>query len=253
MSDEQDPDAIPLTDPGEYLPRVKQVRWDHYYMQIALTVRQRANCLGAKIGAVLVIENRVVSTGFNGTPAGFPNCTQGGCVRCRDRYYGEIGRLDLVTDTTLVGGPKQLDLCICVHAEANAMLTAAKLGHRTTGSTLYATHRPCFSCLKEAVQAGVGRIVYLYDYEPSKSLSLIRQYEELAEFLRDNEQRRFERLAAQSSLLDAAKPAIKEPVLDDLILAAEPADKDQGPIDFQIPGETDLATTPAEPSEITED
>src|SRR4051812_37293283 len=69
---------FPPVDLGEFLPRVKQVRWDHYYMEIALTVRKRANCLGAKIGAVLVVDNRIVSTGFNGTPAHFPNCMKGG-------------------------------------------------------------------------------------------------------------------------------------------------------------------------------
>lgn len=164
---------------------------------------------------MLVVENRIVSTGFNGTPAGFPNCMAGGCLRCRDRYYGEIGRLDLASDPELANGAsKQLDLCICVHAEANAMLTAARLGHRITHSTLYATHKPCFMCLKEAVQAGVWRVVFLKDYQPTESKSLLAQYDELAEFLRGNEQRRFERLAAQSGLLEAANADVVEPNLD---------------------------------------
>jgi dCMP deaminase len=220
---------LPPIDTGGYLPRVKQVRWDHYYMEIALTVRKRANCLGAKIGAVLVVENRIVSTGFNGTPAGFPNCNDGGCVRCRDRYYGEIGHPEWASDPEIAqGATKQLDLCICVHAEANAMLTAARLGHRTTGSTLYATHKPCFMCLKEAVQAGVGRVVYLKDYRPTEIKSLLAQYEELAEFLRGNEQRCFEQLAAQSKLLvDAANAEPVEPNLDDWIAGNRPNDDDE--------------------------
>jgi dCMP deaminase len=233
--------------PGDYLPRVKQVRWDHYYMEIALAVRKRANCLGAKVGAVLVVENRIVSTGFNGTPAGFPNCVDGGCLRCRDRFYGEIGRPSLASEPELAEtSSKQLDLCICVHAEANTMLTAARLGHSITGSTLYATHKPCFTCLKEAVQAGIGRIVYLKDYVPTNSESLLTQYEELAEFLRENEQRCFERLAAQSKLLEPASAPVIEPDLDKWIEEDLPReDIKQSDARFEIPprGTGAVATT----------
>lgn len=56
---------------------------DEYYMGIAMAVRKRADCLGRKVGAVLVKENRVISTGYNGTPDGVENCTNGGCVRCK--------------------------------------------------------------------------------------------------------------------------------------------------------------------------
>jgi dCMP deaminase len=234
---------LPPIDFGDYLPRVKQVRWDHYYMEITLAVQKRANCLGAQIGAVLVVENRVVSTGFNGTPAGFPNCMDGGCVRCRDRYYGEIGRPDLASDPSLADGTiKQLDLCICVHAEANAMLAAARLGHRITDSTLYATHKPCFMCLKEAVQAGVGRIVYLKDYRSTESKSLLDQYEQLAEFLRGNEQRRFEQLAAQSNLFEAAGAEVVEPNLDKWIKKDQP-DNDAITGAVAIPIPPDATTT----------
>jgi dCMP deaminase len=231
------PGALPPIDLGSYLPRVKQVRWDHYYTEIALAVRNRANCLGAQVGAVLVVANRIVSTGFNGTPSGFPNCMDGGCVRCRDRYYGEIGRLDLVSDRELAKThAKQLDLCICVHAEANAMLTAARLGHSITGSTLYVTHKPCFMCLKDAVQAGVGRIVYLKDYKPTDSKSLLMQYDELAEFLRNNEQRRFERLAVQSELLKKVNAEVVEPNLDEWIKEGKPRDDEPlGQVNIPIP------------------
>jgi dCMP deaminase len=237
---------IATTDPGDYLPRVKQVRWDHYYMEIALAVRKRANCLGARIGAVLVVDNRVVSTGFNGTPAGFPNCLKGGCVRCLDRYYGEIGHPEWASDAALAeAATKQLDLCICVHAEANAMLTAARLGHRIEGSTLYATHKPCFMCLKEGVQAGVGRIVYLKNYKPTDSPSLLRQYEELAEFLRENDQRNFEQLHAQAGLLEAASTEIMEPNLDDWLTSDGPSDE---PIVVDLPLPEVTITTVAKTS-----
>src|ERR1700761_4585940 len=99
----------PLADPGKTLPRVSQIQWDHYYMQVAETIRTRGNCLGTKVGAVLVLNNRIISTGFNGTPAGFTNCEDGGCVRCRDRYLGEIGRGHEASDPELAEGKsKQL-------------------------------------------------------------------------------------------------------------------------------------------------
>jgi dCMP deaminase len=229
---------FPPVDLGEFLPRVKQVRWDHYYMEIALTVRKRANCLGAKIGAVLVVDNRIVSTGFNGTPAHFPNCMKGGCVRCRDRYYGEIGHPEWASDKTLARGKlKQLDVCICVHAEANAMITAARLGHRIAGSTLYATHKPCFSCLKEA--AGIERVVYLKDYQPTDSKSLLQQYEELAEFLRGNDARNFEPLAEQGPLMRKIKAPIKPPNLDRTIKNKGPHDDLKlGYVELPIPPKT---------------
>ena len=214
--------AVPRVDPARFLPRVKQVQWDHYYMQVALTVRTRANCFGAKVGAVLVLDNRIVSTGFNGTPAGFDNCLDGGCVRCRERELADRGQSDEITEPELAKGPKQLDLCICVHAEANALISAARFGNRTEGATLYATHKPCFSCVKEAYQAGVERVVWLYDWDPSNSPSLLRQYVQLSEHLGRNNPRNFEQLCAQQHLVEGTATELRKPVLDDEIMSKEP-------------------------------
>ena len=115
---------------------------DDYYMGIALAVRRRANCLGNRVGAILVRNDHVVATGYNGTPAGMPNCDEGGCERCgnRDKYPSGQG----------------YDLCICVHAEQNALLMAARFGIAVEGATLYTTMEPCFGCAKEALQAKVA-------------------------------------------------------------------------------------------------
>jgi dCMP deaminase len=205
----------PLANPRATLPRVRQVEWDHYYVEIALTVKTRANCTGSDIGAVLVRDNRIVSTGFNGTPQGFTNCLDGGCVRCRDRELRKKGRIDEMSYPGLDSEHKHFDLCICVHAEANALLSAARAGMRTDGSTLYVTHKPCFSCLKEALQAGVGRIVYLEDWVHSDDPSLLQLYELLAEHLRANSGRNFEQLHRQRDLVTGTQ--IREPNLDDLL------------------------------------
>jgi dCMP deaminase len=190
-------------------------------MEVALTIRKRANCHGANVGAVLVRDNRIISTGFNGTPQGFPNCLDGGCVRCRDRELRDAGRVAEVSDPLFLDEGKHLDLCICVHAEANAIVSAARAGTRVDGATLYATHKPCFTCLKEAIQAGVGRVVYLQDYTPADSASLRQQYELLAEHLRANDARNFEQLERQSSLVDGTAAAVRDPVLDDKIKQAQ--------------------------------
>jgi dCMP deaminase len=124
--------------------------WPAYFMSIALAARARADCTGNRVGAILVKDKFIIATGYNGTPAGAPNCSEGGCERCAhpERYPSGQG----------------YDLCICVHAEANALLMAARVGIATHGSTLYSTMRPCFGCSKELLQAGVQRVVYLHDW-----------------------------------------------------------------------------------------
>lgn len=211
------PASVPASKPALYLERIRQVQWDHYYMQVALTVKTRANCWGALVGAVLVLDNRIVSTGFNGTPAGFANCRDGGCERCRQRELYSRGELDHVTEPDLAHGPKQLDLCLCVHAEANALLSAAKFGNRTEGAWLYTTSQPCFACLKEAYQAGVKRIVYLEPWLPTESELLRAQYRELAEHLSDNNPRHFEQLERQADAVIGGNAELRAPVLDDVI------------------------------------
>lgn len=119
-------------------------------MGIALAVRSRANCLGSRVGAIVVLDRRIVSTGYNGTPENMPNCLDGGCTRCADRERYESGTA--------------YDLCICVHAEQNALLAAARFGIAVQGGTVYSTTQPCFGCLKEMLQAGIVGVYYLHEW-----------------------------------------------------------------------------------------
>src|SRR5690349_11216537 len=84
---------------------------EQYFMLLAVATRERANCLRRHVGAILVADQRIIATGYNGTPTGFPNCDEGGCQRCAhpERYAEGRG----------------YDICICVHAEQNAVLQAA--------------------------------------------------------------------------------------------------------------------------------
>ena len=124
--------------------------FEEYFMRIAMTVRLRANCVGNRIGAIAVINNRVISTGYNGTPQNMPNCLDGGCHRCshREQYPASTG----------------YDLCICVHAEQNVLISAARFGIALDGSTVYTTMRPCFGCTKEMLQANIAGVFYIHDW-----------------------------------------------------------------------------------------
>ena len=178
--------------------RAKQVDRDHFYMGLARAVREGADCLGSHVGAVLVVGNRAISTGFNGTPEGFPNCSDGGCVRCRDSACYRDGLTHEAIDPEHVPG-RGLDRCICVHAEQNAIITAARFGIRVDGATLYTTLSPCFGCLKEAVQAGIVRVVYDDEYQTPMSEPVRRQYDALARHLAGGDPTAFERLAPVTS------------------------------------------------------
>lgn len=130
---------------------------DEYFMQIAMAVRRRANCLGNRVGAIAVLDKRIVATGYNGTPSGMKNCLEGGCPRCADRAKYPAGT--------------SYDLCLCVHAEQNVLLAAARFGIPLEGALVYTTMRPCFGCAKEMLQVKVRGVVYLHEWNyPDKAM-----------------------------------------------------------------------------------
>jgi dCMP deaminase len=114
--------------------------WDDYFIKIALTVAERSTCDRANVGAVLVRERRILTTGFNGSPSGLAHCETDGHL--------------------LVDGH-----CVrTIHAETNAIIQAALHGVSTRDATCYVTHFPCIICTKTLINAGISRIVYLNDY-----------------------------------------------------------------------------------------
>lgn len=124
--------------------------WDYYFMRIAHDVSTRSNCCRRHVGAVIVKDSHIVSTGYNGTPTGTRNCFDGGCPRCSS------------THTT----GEHLDECLCVHAEQNAICQAARLGNAIDGATIYVTCSPCLTCLKLLINSGIRHIVYGEIYRP---------------------------------------------------------------------------------------
>lgn len=118
--------------------------WDEYFLAIAQAVAARGDCTRAQVGALIVgPDHRIVETGYNGSPPGMPGClTDKACPRGRG-------------ETPVTG---DYDLCIAVHAEANALLLA---GVKARGATLYCTRRPCAGCSKLIAAAGIARVVTL--------------------------------------------------------------------------------------------
>jgi len=133
--------------------------WDDYYMGIARAVALRSNCVRRRVGALIVVEKAIIATGYNGAPLGVRNCSEGGCPRC-------------LSDAPPGAG---YDACVCVHAEQNAIVLAARHGNATNLGTLYTTLRPCFGCAKESIQAGLREIVYAEAYAYSDDLEQVFQ------------------------------------------------------------------------------
>lgn len=137
--------------------------WDEYFMLLVHVIEKRADCLRRKVGAVIVKDFRIIATGYNGTPHGIKNCSEGGCDRCTKRNKGKINWYEYE------------ESCICIHAEQNAIIQAAYLGTSTKGGTLYSTSNPCSSCSKMLINAGITRIVCKKDHHDLKGLQLLKK------------------------------------------------------------------------------
>lgn len=123
---------------------------EQYKMSLAVEVASRSNCLRSHVGAIVLLDDRIRSAGYNGTVEGYPDCFDGGCPRCRDER---------------IRRGEELDRCVCVHAEENTLVSAARYGISVEGAECYVTHEPCLSCTKLLIQAHMGTIVYLKSYE----------------------------------------------------------------------------------------
>lgn len=122
--------------------------WDEYFMRITQEVAQRSTCLRRQVGAILVKDKHILTTGYNGAPTGLPHCEEVGCLRER------LG----------IPSGERAELCRGLHAEQNAIIQAAVHGVQIRGSTLYSTTQPCILCAKMLINAGVVRIVYQGPY-----------------------------------------------------------------------------------------
>ncbi|MDH3213821.1 MAG: deaminase [Myxococcales bacterium] len=134
--------------------------WDEYFIAIAQKVASRSNCVKRKVGAVIAIDRRIVSTGYNGTPRGTRNCNEGGCPRCNSFARSGSG----------------LGECLCSHGEENAITQAAYHGVSVRGGTLFTTLCPCLICTKMIINSGIEEVAYNAHYSLADvSLALLRE------------------------------------------------------------------------------
>ncbi len=137
-------------------------KWDRRFMEMAHLVSTWTSCFaeGRAIGAVIVKDKRVMTTGYNGAPAGLKTCRERG--ECMRRRLG-------------VASGTHAELCFAIHAEQNAIIQAAKMGISIDGGTLYCTHQPCSMCTRIIINAGIRRVVYEQGYPDDFSLELFHE------------------------------------------------------------------------------
>jgi len=128
-------------------------------MDITMRVATRSTCLRRSVGAIIVRDKRILSTGYNGAPRGMAHCEQIGCLR------EKLG----------IPSGQRPELCRGLHAEQNAIIQAALYGTPIEGSTLYCTTQPCVICAKMLINAGIVRIVYANPYPDEFSRSLLSE------------------------------------------------------------------------------
>ncbi len=126
-------------------------KWDKRFMQMAYLVANWSSCFkeNRQVGAVVVSDKRILTTGYNGASSGIRSCKDKGfCIR------QEMG----------IPSGTHHELCYAVHAEQNAIIQAAKLGISLDGTTMYVTHQPCSICAKMIINSGIKRVVYREGY-----------------------------------------------------------------------------------------
>lgn len=128
-------------------------------MDIALLVSKRSTCLRRAVGAVIVKDKRILSTGYNGAPAGIRHCGEVGCLR----------------ETMKVASGQRHELCRGIHAEQNAIIQAAYHGVSIKGADLYCTNLPCIICTKMIINAGIKKIFYKEGYADDLSRDMLAE------------------------------------------------------------------------------
>lgn len=139
--------------------REQRPSWDEYFIRITHEVARRSTCLRRQVGAVLVLDKRLLCTGYNGAPRGITHCAVTGCLREQRGVASGTG----------------WELCRGLHAEMNALLQGATYGIAVNGATLYSTTFPCSLCAKMLINAGIRRIVAAGDYPDDMAKDMLAE------------------------------------------------------------------------------
>ena len=127
---------------------INRPSWDEYFMKLAWLVAERSTCVRHHVGAVIVRDKRILTTGYNGAASGIKDCLELGCLR---------NQLNIPSGT-------RHEICRAIHAEQNAIIQAGTHGININGGTLYCTHSPCILCAKMIANAKIKRVVMSIEY-----------------------------------------------------------------------------------------
>ncbi len=133
--------------------------WDEYYIEMLGVIKKRSTCIRRQVAAIIVKDQRIIATGYNGAPTGLAHCEQVGCIR---QQRG-------------IPSGEHHELCRGIHAEQNAIIQSALHGVSVKNSTIYITHSPCVLCAKMIINAKISRIVYAGDYPDELSQELLKE------------------------------------------------------------------------------
>jgi dCMP deaminase len=137
----------------------ERIPWDEYFMKIAFLVAERSTCRRHHVGAVIVKEKRLLTTGYNGAPSGVKDCLELGCLR----------------DAKGIASGERHEICRAIHAEQNAVIQAGLHGISIQRGTLYCTHTPCILCAKILANAKIVRVVACGSYPDEDALALLKE------------------------------------------------------------------------------
>ncbi len=140
-------------------PTAKRPDWQTYFMEIAKLIATRSTCVRRKVGAIIVKDNRILTTGYNGTPTGIRHCLDRGCLR----------------DELNIPSGERHELCRGMHAEQNAIVQAASHGVSIESGEIYCTNQPCIICAKMIINAGIKKIIIGNSYPDELASEMLNE------------------------------------------------------------------------------
>ena len=144
---------------GGVMTQGVRASWPRYFMDIAYLVSERSTCLRRRVGAVAVLDRRILATGYNGAPSGVPHCLEVGCLRA------QLG----------IPSGQRHEICRGIHAEQNVIIQAAVHGISLRGADLFCTTYPCFICAKMLINCGVKHIWVSENYPDELSKAMLAE------------------------------------------------------------------------------
>lgn len=133
--------------------------WNEYFIEMAKLTAKRSTCLRRQVGAIIVKDNHVIATGYNGAPKGLKHCEEVGCLR----------------EQLNVPSGERHELCRALHAEQNAIIQAAVLGESIEGASMYITTQPCVICAKMIINAGIKKLYITESYPDELALNMLKE------------------------------------------------------------------------------